>query len=51
MLDYKSAPEPELQPALLVQMRTYRAAVQRIYPQATVRAAFLTGLGTVVELG
>ncbi|MDQ3058520.1 MAG: UvrD-helicase domain-containing protein [Pseudomonadota bacterium] len=50
VLDYKSAPEPELQPALIVQLRTYRAAVQRIYPKAIVKAAFLTGLGTVVEL-
>ena len=49
VLDYKSAPEPELQPELIVKMRVYRAAVQRIYPGATVKAAFLTGLGTVVE--
>ena len=49
VLDYKSAPEPELQPELIVKMRIYRAAVQRIYPGATVKAAFLTGLGTVVE--
>ena len=51
VLDYKSAPEPELQPALMLKMRTYRAAVQRIYPGSTVKAAFLTGQGTVVELG
>ena len=51
VLDYKSAPAPELQPALVMQMRTYRAAVQLIYPDAVVKAAFLTGLGTVVELG
>ncbi|MDB5778625.1 MAG: helicase/exodeoxyribonuclease subunit [Polaromonas sp.] len=51
VLDYKSAPEPELQPELIVKMRIYRAAVQRIYPGAPVKAAFLTGLGTVVELG
>ena len=50
VLDYKSAPEPELQPALITKMRIYRAAVQRIYPRATVKAAFLTGRGTVVEL-
>ena len=50
VLDYKSAPEPELQPALIAKMRTYRAAVQRIYPGAVVRAVFLTGQGTVVEL-
>lgn len=51
VLDYKTAPAPELQPALIAQMRTYRAAVQLIYPDATVKAAFLTGLGTMVELG
>ncbi|MDB5744081.1 MAG: helicase/exodeoxyribonuclease subunit [Polaromonas sp.] len=51
VLDYKSAPQPELQPALLAQMRTYRAAVQLIYPRSVVKAAFLTGLGTMVELG
>ena len=51
VLDYKSAPAPELQPALISKMRTYRAAVQLIYPAATVKAAFLTGLGTMVELG
>ena len=51
VLDYKSAPEPELQPELIVKMRVYRAAVQRIYPAAVVKAAFLTGMGTVVELG
>jgi ATP-dependent helicase/nuclease subunit A len=50
VLDYKSAEIPQDQPALMVQLRTYRAAVQRIYPKAVVKAAFLTGLGTVVEL-
>ena len=50
VLDYKSAPAPERQPVLVAQMRAYRAAVQLIYPRAIVKAAFLTGLGTVVEL-
>ncbi|NMM07452.1 exodeoxyribonuclease V subunit beta [Polaromonas sp.] len=50
VLDYKSASAPQRQPALLVQLQTYRAAVQQIYPGATVKAAFLTGQGTVVEL-
>ncbi|MGV8804162.1 MAG: UvrD-helicase domain-containing protein [Polaromonas sp.] len=50
VLDYKSTFTPEQQPALVAQMRTYRAAVQQIYPGATVKAAFLTGQGTVVEL-
>jgi ATP-dependent helicase/nuclease subunit A len=50
VLDYKSADAPERQPALILQMQAYRAAVQRAYPGATVKAAFLTGLGTVVEV-
>jgi ATP-dependent helicase/nuclease subunit A len=50
VLDYKTAPAPELQPALRAQLQAYRAAVQLIYPGATVKAAFLTGLGMVVEL-
>ncbi|MDB5930857.1 MAG: UvrD/REP helicase, partial [Polaromonas sp.] len=51
VLDYKSAPAPQDQPALMSQLRAYRAAVQSIYPDAAVKAAFLTGLGTMVELG
>ena len=50
VLDYKSSPKPELQPELLIKMRIYRAAVQRIYPGAPVKVAFLTGQGTVVAL-
>ncbi len=50
VLDYKSAVAPELQPALVVQLQDYRAAVQLIYPGAPVKAAFLTGRGTVVEV-
>jgi ATP-dependent helicase/nuclease subunit A len=50
VLDYKSAGAPQRQPALLAQMQAYRAAVRQIYPGATVKAAFLTGLGTLVEL-
>lgn len=48
VLDYKSASAPQRQPALVVQLQAYRAAVQRIYPGAPVKAAFLTGQGTVV---
>ena len=51
VLDFKSALAPEQQPALTAQMRAYRAAVQQVYPGSTVKAAFLTGLGTVVEVG
>jgi ATP-dependent helicase/nuclease subunit A len=50
VLDYKSAAAPERQAALIAQMQVYRAAVQRAYPGARVKAAFLTGLGAVVEV-
>ena len=50
VLDYKSAGAPQQQAALMAQMQTYRAAVQQIYPGSTVKAAFLTGQGRLVEL-
>ena len=50
VLDYKSAPSPQLQPELVSKMQTYRAAVQQAYPGAVVKAAFLTGDGRVVEV-
>ena len=49
VLDYKSAPTPQLQPELVRKMQTYRAAVQQAYPGAVVKAAFLTGDGRMVE--
>ena len=50
VLDYKSAHAPQRQPALIAQLQCYRAAVQLIYPGTTVKGAFLTGYGKVVEL-
>ena len=50
VLDFKSAGQPQMQPDLVVQLRTYRAAVQAIYPQSVVRAAFLTGDGAMIGL-
>lgn len=50
VLDYKSAIAPQQQPALVAQLRAYRSAVQLIYPGSTVKAAFLTGQGAVVEV-
>ena len=50
VLDYKSATAPQHQAALVAQMRSYRTAVQAIYPGAPVRAAFLTGDGALVEI-
>ncbi len=50
VLDYKSSFAPQEQPELVAKMQSYRAAVQLIYPDAQVKAAFLTGQGTVVEV-
>jgi len=48
VLDYKAAARPEQQDELIAQLRRYRAAVQIAYPEAPVRAAFLTGRGRLV---
>ena len=50
VLDYKSAHSPQDQPELLAQLRGYRAAVQAIYPDAVVKAAFLTAPGALIEV-
>lgn len=50
VLDYKSALAPQQQPALVQQLRHYQAAVQALYPQDQVKAAFLTPQGAVIEL-
>jgi ATP-dependent helicase/nuclease subunit A len=50
VLDYKSAPAPHEQAELLAQLRDYRAAVQAIYPDAVVKAAFLTAHGALIEV-
>jgi len=50
VLDYKSAVRPERQPALRAQLAAYRDAVRAASPGETVRAAFLTGSGTLVLL-
>jgi ATP-dependent helicase/nuclease subunit A len=49
VLDYKSSAAPEQDGELLDQLRSYRDAVARAYPQATVRAAFLTPQGACIE--
>jgi ATP-dependent helicase/nuclease subunit A len=51
VLDYKSTPRPEEQPALVEQMNRYRDAVRKANPGAAVRVAFLTVEGRVVEVG
>jgi ATP-dependent helicase/nuclease subunit A len=50
ILDYKSAARPERDATLIAQMQRYRVAVQHAYPGATVRVAFLTGQGELVNL-
>jgi ATP-dependent helicase/nuclease subunit A len=50
VLDFKSARNPQLQPNQVAQLRAYRSAVQVIYPQAVVRAAFLAADGAMIVL-
>ena len=50
VLDYKTNAAPQTDPSLIVQLNAYRDAVQAIYPQAAVRAAFLTGSGALIEI-
>ncbi len=49
VLDYKLRQAPE--PAHRQQLLRYQRAVSRLQPGATVRAAFITGSGAVIELG
>jgi len=50
VLDYKSAQSPQEQTELLAQLHGYRSAVRALYPDAVVRAAFLTAQGKLIEL-
>ncbi len=50
VLDFKSAAHPERQPGLLEQMQRYRAAMAEARPGETVRLAFITAQGRLVEL-
>ena len=50
VLDYKSSAQPQLQPELCAQLLEYQAAVAKTYAGHTVRAAFLTAFGTLIEL-
>lgn len=50
VLDYKSAAEPERQPALQAQLQRYRSAVRGQTPGECVHAAFLTGDGRLVPV-
>ena len=50
VLDYKSHPAPQTQPTLCAQLRNYQRAVAQAYPGQTIRAAFLTPQGALIEL-
>jgi ATP-dependent helicase/nuclease subunit A len=50
VLDYKSESQPQSKPELVAQMRTYVDAVQACYAGESVRAAFLTATGKMVEV-
>ena len=50
VLDYKSANQPDRQSDLVAKMKGYVRAVRALYPGSTVKAAFLTGAGTVIEV-
>jgi ATP-dependent helicase/nuclease subunit A len=50
VLDYKSTSQPQLQPELREQLLTYRLAIAQTQPGQTVRAAFLTAHGTLIEI-
>jgi ATP-dependent helicase/nuclease subunit A len=50
VLDYKSASQPQHQAELVAQLDAYRSAVSRAYAGQTVRAAFLTPQGALIEI-
>jgi ATP-dependent helicase/nuclease subunit A len=50
VLDYKSESQPQSKPELVAQMRTYVAAVLACYAGESVRAAFLTATGKMLEV-
>ena len=50
VLDYKLQHAPQQLDAYRAQLLRYRAAVRRVQPGESVRCAFLTGAGLVVEI-
>jgi ATP-dependent helicase/nuclease subunit A len=50
VLDYKSAHQPQNDPIKLAQLQTYRLALQEIYPDAVIKAAFIAGNGALLEI-
>jgi ATP-dependent helicase/nuclease subunit A len=49
VLDFKSTARPHDEPELLEQLSIYRESVFQAYPGHTVRAAFLTAQGALIE--
>jgi len=49
VLDYKLSPAPQRDAANLAQLQAYRQAVLALQPGSSVRAAFITGSGEVIE--
>ncbi|MEO6294142.1 MAG: 3'-5' exonuclease, partial [Burkholderiaceae bacterium] len=50
VLDYKSESQPQRKPELVAQLQAYRAAVQASQADSTVKAAFLTATGQLIEV-
>ncbi|MBB2485549.1 UvrD-helicase domain-containing protein [Mitsuaria sp. WAJ17] len=50
VLDYKLHEAPQRQPEYVQQLQQYRAALQALQPGASVRTAFVTGQGRLVEV-
>jgi ATP-dependent helicase/nuclease subunit A len=50
VLDYKLQHAPQALPAYRAQLLRYRDAVRRLQPGDTVRCAFITGTGELVEV-
>jgi ATP-dependent helicase/nuclease subunit A len=50
VLDYKLSHQPEELPAYRDQLLRYRDTIARLEPHCTVRCAFLTGRGQVIEM-
>ncbi len=50
VLDYKLQGRPQDDPAQRAQLAGYRRAVQALQPSETVRAAFITGQGELIEV-
>ena len=50
VIDYKSNPTPQHVPELKAQLQQYQAAVQAANPSSSVKAAFITSLGALIEI-